>query len=244
ELLYLYGFVIDNNPDDYLMVHYPIEAFQSVPSADTKGRLLEIQKAEMRCLLPRTLLDQGFFPATPRQCEESSVLQGDRMCNYSWSGQREIPSYSSKLVFPEDFLTALRTIAMKEEELNKVSSLLEELIGPGEERRPSNAEVRAAIWEACGDSGALQLLVDLLQMKMMELEEGSGTEACDTALLEKALIIDIPEGSIRDTEVEGVNKMSRHRWSSIIYRRGQKQLARLFLMEAEHALQLCLSEEG
>ncbi|PIA49687.1 hypothetical protein AQUCO_01300446v1 [Aquilegia coerulea] len=244
ELLYLYGFAIDNNPDDYLMVHYPIEAFQSVPFADTKGQLLEIQKAEMRCLLPRTLLDQGFFSPIPRQGEDSIVSQGDRMCNYSWSGQRKLPSYSNRLVFPEDFLTALRTIAMKEEELNKVSSLLEELIGSGEEREPSNAEVRAAIWEACGDSGALQLLVDLLQMKMMELEEGSGTEACDTSLLEKALIIDIPEGSIRDTEVEGVNKMSRHRWSSIIYRRGQKQLTRLFLMEAEHALQLCLSEEG
>ncbi|XP_039135148.1 uncharacterized protein LOC120272391 isoform X2 [Dioscorea cayenensis subsp. rotundata] len=53
ELLYLYGFVIDNNPDDYLMVHYPMEAFQNVPFADRKARLLEIQKAEFRCLLPR-----------------------------------------------------------------------------------------------------------------------------------------------------------------------------------------------
>ncbi|XP_058101904.1 uncharacterized protein LOC131246061 [Magnolia sinica] len=61
ELLYLYGFVIDNNPDDYLMVHYLMEAFQSVPIADSKVQLLEIQKAEMRCLLPRSLLDHGFF---------------------------------------------------------------------------------------------------------------------------------------------------------------------------------------
>ncbi|RVW47728.1 Transposon TX1 uncharacterized 149 kDa protein [Vitis vinifera] len=38
------------------------------------------------------------------------------------------------------------------------------------------------------------------------------------------------------------HKMSRNRWSSIVYRRGQKQLTRLFLKEAEHALQLSLSE--
>lgn len=36
--------------------------------------------------------------------------------------------------------------------------------------------------------------------------------------------------------------MSRNRWSSIVYRRGQKQLTRMFLKEAEHALQLALSE--
>lgn len=36
--------------------------------------------------------------------------------------------------------------------------------------------------------------------------------------------------------------MSKNRWASIIYRRGQKQLTRLFLREAEHALQLCLKE--
>ena len=37
---------------------------------------------------------------------------------------------------------------------------------------------------------------------------------------------------------------SKNRRSSIIYRRGQKQLTRLFLKEAEHALQLALSERN
>lgn len=36
--------------------------------------------------------------------------------------------------------------------------------------------------------------------------------------------------------------MSRNVWASIVYRRGQKQLTRLFLKEAEHALELALSE--
>ncbi|KAL5814766.1 hypothetical protein ACOSQ4_025407 [Xanthoceras sorbifolium] len=39
------------------------------------------------------------------------------------------------------------------------------LVGSGGERQPSDAEVKAAIWEACGDFGALQLLVNLLHAK-------------------------------------------------------------------------------
>nr|AKM76823.1 SET domain-containing protein [Pelargonium myrrhifolium] len=241
ELLYLYGFVIDNNPDDYLMVHYPVEAIESIPFSDSKSQLLEAQKAEMRCLLPKSLLDHGFFPAGSPKDKGKDTCKVDQTCNYSWSGQRKTPSYVNKLVFPEIFLTTLRTIAMREDELFKVSSLLEELVGTGGERQPSDAEVRAAVWEACGDSGALQLLVDLLHVKMTDLEEYSGTEDCDTALLEQEAHI---TGSSGDTVNGSCKKMSRNKWCSIVYRRGQKQLTRLFLKEAEHALQLSLSEES
>ncbi|KAI8021458.1 hypothetical protein LOK49_LG03G02386 [Camellia lanceoleosa] len=238
ELLYLYGFVIDNNPDDYVMVHYPLEAIQTVPFSESKVQLLEAQKAELRCLLPRSLLDHGFFPPSTPQKESNDKCTVDRFCNYSWCGQRKMPSYVKKLVFPEDFLTALRTIAMQEDEIYQVSSLLQELVGSDGEKQPSDGEVRAAIWEACGDSGALQLLVDLLNMKMIDLEESSGTEDDDTELLSKARSTEIPE----ENESCRTNGMSKNRWSSIVYRRGQKQLARLFLKEAEHALHLALTE--
>ena len=85
------------------------------------------QKAELRCLLPRSLLDNGFFPGGTRQKQSSHKCTVDRVSNYSWCGQRKMPSYVSKLVFPEDFLTALRTIAMQEDELYQVSSLLQEV---------------------------------------------------------------------------------------------------------------------
>ncbi|KAJ8650143.1 hypothetical protein MRB53_003166 [Persea americana] len=246
ELLYLYGFVINNNPDDYLMVHYPIEALQNVPFADSKARLLELQKVEMRCLLPKSLLDHGFFSVSPQQdCEhnKSSESSVGHFCNYSWSGQRKAPSYLNKLVFPENFLTALRTIAMQEHELLQVSSMLGELVESREDEQPSDTEVQAAVWEACGDAGALQLLVDLLSMKMMELEEGSGTEASDTELLEKAIVMEISECPSKNTDASGKECLSRNKWSCIVYRRGQKLLTHLFLKEAEHALQLSLSEE-
>ncbi|PPD73664.1 hypothetical protein GOBAR_DD29404 [Gossypium barbadense] len=244
ELLYLYGFVVDNNPDDYLMIHYPGEAIQNISFSDFKGQLLVAQKAAMRCLLPKNLLDHGFFPTGSSNCKANNTSEADdRICNFSWSGHRKTPSYLSKLVFPEDFMTALRTIAMKDEEVSKVSAMLEELVGSEGERQPSETEIRTAVWEACGDSGALQLLVDLLQKKMMDLEESSGTEDSDSELLENACIIGNAE---QQTSKEANNLvqqklMSRNRWCSIVYRRGQKELTRLFLKEAEHALQLSLT---
>lgn len=85
------------------------------------------QKAELRCLLPRSLLNHGFFPPCNPQGENNDKNLSSKVCSYSWSGQRKSPSYLNTLVFPEDFLTALRTITMKENELYQVASLLEEV---------------------------------------------------------------------------------------------------------------------
>lgn len=81
----------------------------------------------MRCLLPKILLNHGFFPIETKQDGVTNKCKTDRICNYSWSGERKIPSYFNQLVFPEDFLTALRTIAMKEDEIVHVSTMLEEV---------------------------------------------------------------------------------------------------------------------
>ncbi|XP_040861117.1 uncharacterized protein [Glycine max] len=251
ELLYLYGFVIDDNTDDYLMVHYPAEAINTISFSESKTQLLEVQKAEMRCLLPKTSLDNGFFPLNTQNSEENNKSKADKVCNYSWSGQRKMPSYVNKLVFPEKFMTTLRTIAMQEDEVFKVSSMLEELAGPERERQLSDTDVQSAVWEVCGDSGALQSLVDLLHVKMMDLEESSGTEENDLDFLKKTLIIDNHEDSkqctsnlsTKSNDLEEPKLMTRNKWSAIVYRCGQKQLTRLFLEEAEHALQLSLGEE-
>nr|XP_043620765.1 uncharacterized protein LOC122592571 isoform X2 [Erigeron canadensis] len=238
ELLYLYGFVTDNNPDDYIMIHYPAEAIKDVPSSETKLQLLGAHKAEMRCLLSKSLLDRGFFS---NKEETDDKGEGTGVPDYSWSGQRKTPSYLKKLVFPEEFLTCLRTIAMREDEIFVVTSLLQGLVDSDGERQPSDLEVRAAIWEACGDSGALQLLVDLLNTRMMDLEEGSGTEDSDTQLLEKYAYCKTTEDT-KSNSIDKKQELSRNKWASIVYRRGQKQLTRQFLKEAEHALQLALSE--
>ncbi|GMP60219.1 hypothetical protein CsSME_00023182 [Camellia sinensis var. sinensis] len=106
-----------------------------------------------------------FFPPSSPQKESNDKCTTDQFRNYSWCGQRKMPSHVKKLVFPEDFLTTLRTIAKQEDEIYQVSSLLQELVSSDGEKQPSDGEVRAVTWEACGDSGALQLLVDLPNMK-------------------------------------------------------------------------------
>lgn len=86
-----------------------------------------LQKAELRGLLPKSLLDHGFFPVGIPKHEGNDSCKRDQVCSYSWSGVRKMPSYLNKLVFPEKFMSALRTIAMKEDELYQVSTLLEEV---------------------------------------------------------------------------------------------------------------------
>ncbi|KAM0830416.1 hypothetical protein ACQ4PT_052391 [Festuca glaucescens] len=237
ELLYLYGFVVDNNPDDYLMVHYPIEALRQVQSADIKMKLIEMQKAELRCLLPTSLLDSGFFGTSTSSGEDDNKKNASHFSSYSWSGQRKVPSYLHKNVFPQEFLSTLRTIAMQEYELEQVASLLGE-VGSSEDTEPSDAEVRSAIWEVCGDHGALGLLVDLLRVKMAELEEGTGTEASDSQLLVKFDSSDPEDSLSASVEDNYKTKSKANSRSCIVYRRGQKQLTRLFLREAEHLLEL------
>ncbi|CAM8907346.1 unnamed protein product [Rhodiola kirilowii] len=203
-------------------------------------RASKLQNAEMRRLLSRHLLAGGFFPVETSQNDCNS--KAAKVSNYSWSGKRRMPSYLSKLVFPEDFLTALRTISMKEDQLYQVSSMLEELVG-SEDRQLLETEVRTAVWEACGDSGAFQLLVDLLQTN---LKRDLELKIFDTQLLENAKIESITQPTRYNDETNGSSKekyITRNTWSAIVYRKGQKHFTRLFLKEAEHALELSLNEE-
>ncbi|XP_015694197.1 uncharacterized protein LOC102702856 isoform X2 [Oryza brachyantha] len=238
ELLYLYGFVIDNNLDDYLMVNYPVEALREVQSAGIKMKLLEIQNAELRCLLPRSLLDNGFFGSCSGENKDNKN-HASLLSSYSWSGQRKVPSYIQKVVFPEEFISTLRTIALQEHELELAASLLGE-IGSNEDREPSSEEVCSAIWEVSGDNGALSLLVDLLRVKITELEEGTGTEASDSQLLDK---FDLSDSEDPSSDGSNQTKSKINIRSCIVYRRGQKQLTKLFLREAEHLLELSSKEE-
>eukprot|EP01018_Ginkgo_biloba_P016870 Gb_11487 [translate_table: standard] len=104
-------------------------------------------------------------------------------------------------------------------------------------------------------SGFLVMILSslCLHTRIMDLEEGSGSEACDKILLGEDCDTELPLqeqwngvsflDSKHNGQFETVCPMTKNRWASIIYRRGQKQLAHLFLREAEHALKLSLSEE-
>ena len=85
-----------------------------------------LQKGELRCLLPRRLLDNGFFGIHSSE-DKDSKKNTSPFSSFSWSGQRKVPSYLHKNVFPQEFMSTLRTIAMQEHELEQVASLLGEV---------------------------------------------------------------------------------------------------------------------
>jgi hypothetical protein len=74
------------------------------------------------------LLHSGFFGTNTSSCEDDgNKKNSSHVSSFSWSGQRKVPSYLHKNVFPQEFLSTLRTIAMQEYELEQVASLLGEV---------------------------------------------------------------------------------------------------------------------
>lgn len=88
--------------------------------------LLCLQNAELRCLLPRSLLENGFFGSCSGENKENKNNTSP-FSSYSWSGQRKVPSYIEKIVFSQEFISTLRTIALQEHELEHTASLLGEV---------------------------------------------------------------------------------------------------------------------
>jgi hypothetical protein len=72
------------------------------------------------------LLDNGFFGICSSE-DKDDKKNISPFSSYSWSGQRKVPSYLHKIVFPQEFLSTLRTIAMQEHEIEQVASLLGEV---------------------------------------------------------------------------------------------------------------------
>ncbi|KAH7404190.1 hypothetical protein KP509_15G014400 [Ceratopteris richardii] len=231
ELFFLYGFVIDDNPDDYFMVHFPSEALDKDPFGEVKSELLQKQNLTLRWLLARNFLQNGLFSSQRCKSPEALILDGKRcLGTFSWSGVRKPPSFLNQCVFPEETLAALRVIAMKERELQDVSCMLEELSQSRSKEPPTKDDVAAAVWEVCGNSRALQLLTDLIVSKLLELEEGTGTAKSDQEILLRY-------------EAQENPSMSEKMKSCVIYRMGQKYLAKEFLHEAERLLELTIIEE-
>ena len=132
----VYGFTLIYHLNDssiFQWMHHPQKVLFQTALIILQNRIcvinkssLWLQKAELRCLLPRSLLDRGFFSECTAKIEGNDKCE-DQVRSHSWSGQRKMPSYLNKLVFPDNFLTALRTIALQEDEIFQVSSMLEEV---------------------------------------------------------------------------------------------------------------------
>jgi hypothetical protein len=102
-------------------------------------------------------------------------------------------------------------------------------------------DIRTAVEQVCGNRGALQLLVDLLTSKMMEINEGTGPEDADDKLLAKDKQARLQPTGGKSSLVNSEGLLSENMRACVIYRKGQKLLCRLFLQGAESALDECVS---
>ncbi|XP_024539474.1 histone-lysine N-methyltransferase setd3 isoform X1 [Selaginella moellendorffii] len=225
ELLFLYGFVEEDNSNDYVMVHFPKMFLDEDNTMDFKLQLLRELDLSLQWLLPSSLLASGFLRKNPDD-KATRTHPG-----FSWSGHRKAPSYLDCLVFPEDMVLSLRVLSMPETALHGVANLLEQI-----SHVPSKDDIQAAVWEVCGDAEALTLLVTILSAKMADLVRGTGPESRDEELLERDRRCK-EQGTVDDTGF-----LSQNHRACVIYRKSQKRLVSSFLQEAKLALEACLAE--
>lgn len=89
-------------------------------------KFISLQNLPLRWLVPSSELKRGFYEelnldSMPKIPPENIVT------GHSWTGHRKTSPLANKLVFPEDLLTALRIVAMEEEEVYRVASMLEDV---------------------------------------------------------------------------------------------------------------------
>lgn len=82
----------------------------------------------------------------------------------------------------------------------------------------------------------LSILIALSMVSLLGLLFASFIKEKDEACILFNIVQRVYYFSICNDE----KKMDRKKWSCIVYRRAQKELAHLFLQEAEHLLNLCL----
>jgi hypothetical protein len=225
ELLYLYGFAQEENKHDVLMVACPLP-----PPSDWDETL----HARVQLLHARGLTPQVFLPAE-HLLEASEVRKsrgrkrgrrpGDVLFENVSGGdeEEEVVGSVAELDLPNGVMETLEVFVMEKKDV------LAELNREGEggaaaDRGSSGGQSSLSEIESSGLRLALlTTLVRLLELKIRELEgseHGSGSLESDEKLLEQA------KGSL--------NAQQR---AALIYRSGQKRLARQYLLYGNALLQ-------
>mmetsp|Transcript_21870 Transcript_21870/g.39020 ORF Transcript_21870/g.39020 Transcript_21870/m.39020 type:complete len:509 (+) Transcript_21870:377-1903(+) len=221
ELLMLYGFAVENNPDECVMLHCPI------PPSDS---LDEMMIAKLELLSAYGLRPQFFLRANnaakdsiPRdviEVLEVFVLKHNEI-------QERIEEAKNFLkendLNREDVSVIPIRGGRSHLNLGEVLSRLEK--GLSAFQVNANADELAEVEYSLGlRMATISTLVRMLEIRVMELEgaEGTGTLEADLALLKKG-------------EKAGSNINSRRR-SAIVYRTGQKKLTRELLAATRQEL--------
>jgi hypothetical protein len=227
ELLYLYGFALEGNAHDILMVGCPLP-----PPSDWDETL----HARVQLLRARGLTPQVFLPAAHLYAASESRKSGGRKKGrrpgdvflFEKEIQGEGEGSVVELDLPRGVMETLEVFVMEKKDV--VAELNNTQQGKGIHSRGAAAD-RAAD-ESRGlncmseiESSGLRLallttLVRLLELKIRELEASTGSLEADEKLWEQAKL-----------------KLNAQQRAALMYRRGQKRLARHYLLYGNALLQ-------
>lgn len=259
ELLLLYGFAEEANPNDFMMLALPLPPM---------GEWDDVMHARMQLLQAYGLRPQCFLPH-PDAVARRMAAVGQAPAAGGQQQQQEPPG----LVLPGDVLDALEVFVLNFQELSARSRALQDHM---EGRREARAAGRAAAALPAQHSPSLDLgalgsrtphmglpelrahlhtmglrmatlttFIRLLEVKVLELEseeEGTGPLERDELQLQsiKAAAAASAGGSKR-AGAQGAPgapaPAERRRHACLVYRSGQKRLARAWLVRAKAELQ-------
>lgn len=225
ELLYLYGFAQEENKHDVLMVACPLP-----PPSDWDETLhARVQLLRARGLSPQVFLpaDHLYEASEPRKSRgrKRGRRPGDVLFEKEIEG--EVEGSVAELDLPHGVMETLEVFVMEKKDV-----LAELHSQGGGEIHPRGAAADRAAGESRGrqslseiESSGLRLallttLVRLLELKIRELEGSTGPLEADEKLLEQAKM-----------------KLNAQQRAALIYRSGQKRLARQYLLYGNALLQ-------
>ncbi|GAB4816950.1 hypothetical protein N2152v2_003996 [Parachlorella kessleri] len=226
ELLFLYGFAEQDNPNDVLMVRCPIS-----PPDEWDAKM----QARMRLLMLRQLKPQIFLPA-PFLRGQQQQQQGSSSRRRRWwwpfgrrgstagkAGTADSSAVHADL--PQEVFETLELFVMEPRQLQQELARLEQG-GTAKGVAAQQALDELSPVERSGlRMAVLTTLVRLLEYTVVQQEgdEGTGTLEADQALLKAA--------------GEGNKELSVAERHALHYRMGQKQLARDYLVYARGLLE-------
>ncbi|CAD7704284.1 unnamed protein product [Ostreobium quekettii] len=200
ELLFQYGFSLELNPNDALMISCPLEEpTPHSPSLEPRLRLLRSYGLKPQFFLPN---GEALHLAKSKATELADLRAKGRLAG------------SLRGVFPDRMWKVLEVFVMEPEE---VASRLGES-SPGSQGMGRSIPKKGGNLRDLGlEMAAATTLVRLLEMKMVEMEgpEGTGRLEDDIKIIEEAN--------------SGASTMSQSKWSCLVYRAQQKHLVREWL---------------
>jgi hypothetical protein len=200
ELLFLYGFVEDSNPNDSLMVACPLPQ----PNDWDETLQMKIQLLQVRGLLPQIFLPAQFL------LDRNEGMQHEEKPKLHVAAVKEMD-------LPRGVMETLEVFVMEKKDIAaELSKAQAGIMTSGAVASDSSDVERSGLRLA-----VLTTIVRLLELKLSELESGTGPMEADLKLLLS----------------ETVTNLDHKRRCALLYRTSQKRLARDYLVHCNRLLQ-------